>query len=241
MLEKTKGIVLHYLKFGESSIIAHMFTDTLGRKSFMIKGVRGRKTKLKANQIQPLFILDVEFYHKENQALQLIREFSPAISFNDFPYNVKKSAQAMFMAEVLHRSLRQEEPDAALFDFLENSIEYFDLHSTGSANFHLLFLIKLTRFLGILPLKNNSEDNQIFDIREGTFHSNVPFHFQFLDTQSAKILSKLLDMNYEEGSCIRFSHQERNHLLDEIVRFYSYHHYNLQNLNSYSILKELFV
>ncbi len=240
MLEKTRAIVLHHIKFGESSLITHMFTERFGRKSFIMKGVRGRKTRMKANLVQPLFILNIEFYDKEKQELQLVKEFSLAENFSHFPYDVHKSAQAMFMAEVLYKSLRQEEPDQAMFDFLQNSFRYFDLQTEGAANFHLLFLIKLTRFLGILPLNDNSSDRSIFDIREGTFHEDMPFHFHFLERESARRLAKLLEMNYEEGSAVRFSHHERNALLDEILSFYSYHHFKLDNLNSLSVLKDLF-
>ena len=240
MLEKTRGIVLHHLKYGESSIIAHLYTEKFGRKSFMMKGVRGKKTRQKANLIQPLFILDLEFYRKEKHELQLVKEFSLSENFSHFPYDLKKSAQAMFIAEVLYKSLRQEEADKLLFDFLHHSFLYFDLHTEGSANFHLLFLIKLTRFLGILPLKENANGKMIFDIREGTFNEEVPFHLHFLEQGSASMLARLLDMNYEEGSGVSFSHNERNILLDEILRFYSWHHFNLENLNSLNILKELF-
>ncbi len=241
MLEKTKGIVLHHLKFGESSIITEMYTENFGRKSFIMKGVRGRKSKLKANLIQPLFLLYVEFYNNEKQDLKLVKEFSLAENFTHFPYDVKKSGQAIFMAEVLYKTIRQEEPDPSLFDFLQHSIAYFDLHSEGSANFHLLFLIKLTKFLGILPLKDKVGENLIFDIREGTFDHEIPYHFHFVDSESAATLSKLLEMNYEEGSQIKFSHQQRNDLLGELIRFYSFHHYNLDTLKSISILKELFI
>ena len=195
---------------------------------------------MKANLIQPLFLLDVEYYQKEQKDLQLMKEYSLAQNFTNFPYNIKKSTQVMFMAEVLHKCLRQEEPDQNLFDFLVHSIAYFDLQQEGSENFHLLFMVKLTRFLGILPLKETSGKQNIFNIREGTFQSDVPFHFHFLDPMSASILSKLLEMNYEEAGRLRFSHHERNHLLNEILRFYSFHHFSLDNLKSISVLKEIF-
>ncbi len=240
MLEKTRGIVLHHFKFGESSIITHVFTEKFGRKSFIIKGIRGRRTRHKANLIQALFVLNFEFYRKEKQDIQLVKEMSLAENFSVYPYDVSKSAQAMFMAEVLYKTIRQEEADQALFDFLINSIEYFDIHTEGTANFHLLFLMKLTRFLGILPLKEISGTEVIFDIREGTFNTGSPQHFHFLDSDVAGILAKLLDMNYAEGSSQKFSHHQRNALLEELIRFYSYHHFRLDNLNSYGILKELY-
>ncbi len=240
MLQKTRAVVLHYLKFGESSIIAHLFTENYGRKTLIIKGVRGRKTRMKANLIQPLFLLDVEYYQKEQQEMQLMKEFSLAYNFTDFPYDVKKSTQALFIAEVLYKTLRQEEPDQNLFDFLIHSITYFDLQQEGSANFHLLFLVKLTRFLGILPLKESEGKQDIFDIREGRFQSDIPFHFHFLDPSSAGMLANLLNMNYEAASAFRLSHVERNNLLNEILRFYSFHHYHVDNLKSIRVLKEIF-
>lgn len=240
MVEKTRGIVLHHFRYGESSLISHVFTEDFGRKSFIHKGVRSRKSPNRANLLQPLFILNIEFYRKDRQELQLVREFSLAENFLHFPYDIHKSAQALFMAEVLYKCLKQEEADRPLYDFLTHSIRYFDLHTVGTANFHLLFLLKLTRFLGILPLKDDRQNNVIFDIREGTFREDKPLHFHFLEEKTAKTLFDLLDMNYEEGSLVKFSHYQRNELLEEVMKFYTFHHYNLDHLNSLSVLKELF-
>jgi DNA repair protein RecO (recombination protein O) len=239
MLEKTRGIVLHHLKYGESSIISHIYTEKFGRRSFMIKGARG-KSKSKAGMFQPLFCLNLEFYHKENLELMLVKEASMAKTYTSFPYDSRKGAQAMFIAEVLYKTLREEESNPALFDFLITSFEYFDLHEGNTANFHLAFLLKLTRFLGILPMGDNSSGQRFFDIKEGVFDRNIPLHFDFLDESMAGLMSEMLSKNYDAALEMQISRLDRNNLLHEILRFYAFHHFKLDVLNSLDIVKELF-
>ena len=105
MLEKTKAIVLQKIKYGDTSLICQVYTENFGRKSFLFKGVRTKKSRHKANLLQNLFILNFEFYYKEGRDLFLVKEFSNAISFVDFPYNPVKSSQALFLSEILSKCL----------------------------------------------------------------------------------------------------------------------------------------
>ncbi len=242
MLEKTKGIILHHLKYGESSIISHVFTEKYGRKSFLIKGVRSKRSGSKANLFQPLFILNFEFYSKANRELNIVKEASLATSFHHFPYDVHKSSQALFIAEFLSRALIQEEKDMDLFHFLENTLEYFDLDTAFNPNFHLAFITKTTKYLGILPGNENEagRHGQIFNIREGNFEKTPPLHYEFMDQGSTAIFRDLLLRNYEESSKIKLNRDERNHLLKQILTFYSFYHFNMDKLKSIDVLKEVF-
>ena len=126
MLHKTRGIVLHTLKYGESSLIVHVYTEKFGRQSLMIKGVRKSRKQSRANLFQPLFLLDFEIYHKEQRNIHLISSVGRSIPLNHIPYNHTLSTQALFMAEVLYRVLKEEESNPMLFHFLVNSVEYLD-------------------------------------------------------------------------------------------------------------------
>lgn len=240
MLQKTKGIVLHHIKYGDTSLITHIYTREFGRHSFLVKGARSKRSRLKSNLFQLLNILDIEFYYKESADLFLVKEVSRSISLNNFPYDVKKSSQAIFLAEVLYRCLMEQASDPGLYDFLENSIEYFDLMKEESSNFHLAFLMKLTRYLGILPSIEKNEEINSLDIIEGKFTRSIPLHFQYINRENARVLFQLFSSNIKESSTINLSRSNRNILLQDIIRFYSANGYRIDNLNSLPVLKELF-
>lgn len=239
MLEKTKAIVLQKIKYGDTSLICQVYTENFGRKSFLFKGVRAKKSRQKANLLQNLFILNFEFYYKEGRDLLLVKEFSNSISFVDFPYNPVKSSQALFLSEILSKCLQEEVSNSAMYQFLISSIEFFDLHSNIS-NFHLAFLMKLTPYLGILPSSLNTSEQIYFDLRDGIFTNTEPFHQEYSDKNLSAILFQFFSLNYDDSLAIKLNRTQRNALLDQILKFYTIHHYKLDNLKSLSVLRELF-
>lgn len=241
MIEKSRGIILHHLKYGDSSIIAHVFTEVYGRKSFIFKGVRGKKSKMKSSIIQSLFAVNLEFYNKTNSDLCLVKDVSLERTFVNFPYDVRKSSQAIFLAEVLNRCLINEEAYKDLFDFIIFSLDYFDLKEEPFPNFHLHFLVKLTKYLGILPFTNGFPNEGIFDIREGVFNGSAPSHFNVFSEKNTLILKEFLNLNFEEASSVILNKTERNEFLEELLNFYSYHHFSMDNLMSLKVLKQIFI
>ena len=239
MIQKSKGIVLHSIKFGDTSLIAHLYTENFGRHSFIFKGIRSKKAKIKSNIIQPLFILNLEFYFKEGKDLSLVKEASLAKPFIHIPYDLKKSAQAMFIAEILYRCLREEELNKPLFDFLCSSIEYFDLIQSGSADFHIIFLIKLSKYLGFYPASNESEIEFVSDIK-GIYKDHISTHFDYINHSDSALLDKILNSNYENLIDLDLNQNKRNALLEAILKFYSFHIEEITRLKSFLILRELF-
>jgi DNA repair protein RecO (recombination protein O) len=239
MLVKTKGIVLNHLKYGDSSLITHIFTHDYGRKAFIIKGARSKKARIRANLFQILNVLELEFYHKESRELLLLKEVSRARVFTDFPYNVMKSAQAMFIAEVLQNSVADDDPDPVLFEFMENALEYFDLIDRDHSNFHLSLLMKLTRYLGILPFEGGENEKKnnfsLFPVRDYS-QSNPKRN----NEENRKMLFELFEKDFEEGSRIPLSRNKRNILLIEILRFYTANGYKLDKLKTLPVLNDLF-
>jgi DNA repair protein RecO (recombination protein O) len=241
MIQKTKGIVLHSIKYGDSSLIAHIYTENFGRHSFLFKGIRSNKSKIRSNLLQPLFILTIEAYIKEGKDLSLVKEVSAQKIFTHFPYDFKKSAQAMFMAEILYRCLREEEVNSPLFDFICSSIDYFDLLSEGSANFHILFLVKLSKYLGFYPSSREIKNELVFDIQEGIYKDHIPTHFDYIDPLNSALLDEILNTNYENLQGLKLNKEKRNDLLDGILKFYSFQIEGIANLKSYTVLREIFI
>jgi DNA repair protein RecO (recombination protein O) len=240
MLEKTRGIVLHHIKYGDSSLICHFYTLDSGRRSFIMKGVRSKKSKFKPNLFSVLNILNLEYYNKEGKELLVLKEVNRAKVFHSIPFDLKKSAQAMLMAEVLDKCLVEQAPDTATFEYLKHSIEYFDLMKSNYFNFHLSFLMKLTRYLGILP--SLPKENRILSLYmlEGQFSNIIPDHFQYVGATQAELLYQLFTHDFDTTSRLSLNRKERNSLLDDILKFYTLNGYKMDKLNSMLVLKDIF-
>jgi len=134
MLEKTRGIVLHQIKYTDSGIIAQLYTRDFGRQSFLIRGMRNKKAGKHNILFQPLFILDIEMQYKSSSEMQAMKEFSVAFTPYNIHSDIKKGVVAIFLGEVLTSVLKEESPHMEMFDFLEESIKYFDKSIEGFAN-----------------------------------------------------------------------------------------------------------
>lgn len=240
-IESTQGIVLQNIKYGDTSLISQVYTEAFGRKSFLFKGIRSKKSKIHPNILQSLFIINVEAYLKEGKEISLVKDASPLVIFKYFPYDIKKSAQAMFMSEILNRCLHEEEPNPLLYLFIRNSIEFFDLMEKGSSNFHILFLVKLSKHLGFYPSSKVNPEEMVFDMKEGIYKDHFPSHQAYIDPYNSDLLEKILSSNYDQLSALELNQRKRNELLDYILKFYSIHIEGITRIKSYEILKEIFV
>jgi DNA repair protein RecO (recombination protein O) len=151
MFSRSEGIVLHSLKYGDSGRIVTVYTEAFGRCSFLLQGLHAKKSANKANLLQPLFLIELEMDHRQGRTLQRARELRINHPYQTVPYDIVKSSQAIFLAEFLYKTLREEEARTELFQFLSHSFQILDLLQTGAANFHLLFLLQLSRYMGFGP------------------------------------------------------------------------------------------
>ncbi len=240
MFSKTEGIILHGIKYGDSGRIVTVYTEAFGRSSFLLQGIHAKKSTGKANLLQPLFLLDMEVDHRQGRELQRARELKICHPYQSVPFDVVKSSQAMFLAEMLYRVLKEEEARPELFQFLSHSLQIFDLMRDGNANFHLSFLIQLTRYLGFAPTNNWSEDRSFFDMASGIFAENRPPHPYFLDPAESRILSEFVNTSYEELGNIALSASTRNQLVLKITDYFSLHLGIRLQIKSLDVLRELF-
>ncbi|HKH60512.1 MAG TPA: DNA repair protein RecO, partial [Flavitalea sp.] len=128
MLHKTKGIVIRVVKYGETSVIVSIYTELFGIQSYIVNGVRtsSKKGSGKANLFQPAAILDLVVYHNELKNIQRLREFKWAYLYNNLFFDVIKNSVALYMIELMQKSLKQPEPNADLFHFLEDAFLHLD-------------------------------------------------------------------------------------------------------------------
>ena len=240
MLYKTRGIVLHHIKYSETSVIVTIYTESFGRQSYIINGVRSKKAKIKANILQPLFLLDMEVYHKTKRDLQRVKEIQNAFIFSTLPYDIRKSTLAIFIAEILYKTIQEQESNTELFEYLFNSIQVLDLKEAGISNFHIYFLIHLTKFLGFFPNNNYSETNCYFDLKAGSFVQIKPMHMFCLDLNQSNYLNQLLKFSDNQHENLKLTYKERIFLLEKVVDYYSLHNEGISNIKSLSVLKEVF-
>lgn len=135
----TRGIVLDHVRYSETSIIVHIYTELFGRQSYMVNGVRKAKSKGKAVFLQPLTLLRLEVSHHERKGVHRIRDFRTEYPFSSLPFDQTKRSIAFFLTEVLSKVLREEEADPGLFEFVYGAIEVLDEGIEGLSNFHLFF------------------------------------------------------------------------------------------------------
>jgi len=236
MLHKVKGIVLHSVKYSETSVIVKIYTDLFGLKSFLIRGIRTKKSKIKPGLFQPLTLLNLVIYYKEKTSLQSIKEVHIAYPFKSLPFDIKKSSIALFINELLYNSIREEETNIALFNFLWNSCIQLDLVDGNINCFHLVFSIHLTHFLGIMPQRNYSNTRQIFNIKEGQFQSSIPEHNLYLDSENSSTLNTIISTPLEMVSILKISPSIRARLLTTIIAYFQYHLQGFREIHSHQVL-----
>ncbi|WP_437919369.1 DNA repair protein RecO [Sphingobacterium sp. LRF_L2] len=240
MLHKTKGIALKTTAYSENSIVVHIFTETFGMQSYLIQGAKKPKAKISANLFQPLHPLEMVVYHKDNGGLQRIKEVRQIPVLRDIPLNITKSAIALFIDEILYKVLRQQAPDPFLFNFIQQAILWLDESQRGLANFHLIFLLKLSRFLGFLPLPSSLNRSPYFNLLEGTFTPNLPAHSHVLQEPHTSQFRQLLAIGFENANTFKVNKEDRKTLLGKIVEFYKLHTENFGSIHSLDILEEIF-
>ena len=239
MLEKTRGIFLHHINYSESSIIARIYTEKFGRQSYVVNGVRGKKSGLKVNLFQPLFLLDLEVYHKPGRELQRLKESRITLPFEQIPYDIRKSSQAIFLAEVMMRCLKEEEPEPNLFNFIFHATCLLDVKEEGISNFHLIFLHKLTRFFGVYPQYAEEKRYKYFDLLSASFKQNEPVHQQFMNADITNWFKELFLVDIGEAEKITLSGKQRTVLLTKLLEYYKIHLNLKEEIKSLAVLKEV--
>lgn len=241
MIKKTRGIVLHTTKYGDSSLVVHCYTEQAGRQTFMVKGVRKSRKQNRSNLFQPLFILDFEVYYKASREIQLVKEVSRAVPLNSLPYDITKSTQAIFMAEVLYRVLKEEESNPVLAQFLISTIQYLDAMEEASADFHILFLFQLSRHLGFYPQNNFGEGSLYFNLASGQFKAHFGDPELYLTERTSELWSRYLRVDLQSVKKEGFNGSQRKIILDNLVRFYKYHVTGMGEIRSLEILHSSFL
>lgn len=240
MLVKTKAIVLNSLKYGESQLIVDMFTESHGRLSFMQRIPRTSRSGVKKQFFQPLTLLAIEFDYRPSQKMQRVREAAVSCPFVSLPFDAFKLSIALFVAEFTGYCTRSEQANPSLYLFVENSVRWLDACDSGFANFHIIYMLHLTRFIGFYPNLDDDSDDACFDMRAGCFVAHVPVHADFLKPDEARKIRLLMRLNYTTMRLLSLSRSERNRIVDVILQYYRLHQPGFPEMKSLPVLVQLF-
>lgn len=238
MLHKTRGIVLKTTAYAESSVVVHIFTEKFGIQSYLVNGVKKPKTKIRLNMLQPLHLLDMVVYHKDGTGLQRVSEARQLPLFQRIPYDVIKSSVVLFLNEVVYKSVKQQGPDIAMFEFLYNAIIWLDSADETPVNFHIYFLLKFTRYLGFYPALPKPVD-KFFDLKDGVFTAYAPGHAFVLHEPHTSQWAHILGCSLTDLFTIKISNNDRRVLIQKVVDFYRLHIDNIGDIKSNEILEEV--
>ena len=229
---KTEAIVLHSLKYGEGRIIVDIFSREQGRLSLIVSAPRSERSKIKKQYLQPLTLLMLECDVRPQAQLQKVREATLLTPLPSLFSDAKKLSIGLFVSEFLYHALKGEQRNVPLFDYVRSSIEWLDAASGPVANFHLVLLMRMARFLGFYP--NMESEGDYFDLSEGTFGQRRD------DRIAATTVRQLMRMDYPTMHLFRLSRQERLQILQTLLRYYELHLPAFPELRSLSVLKELY-
>jgi DNA repair protein RecO (recombination protein O) len=228
MLQKTRGIALSYIRYRETSIISRVYTEEFGLQSYIVNSVRTAKSK--NNRIalfQPLTLLDMVVYYKNDRDLHRISEVKTIYPFQSLPFEVAKSTIGMFITEMLNKVLKEEAGSPVLFRFLIDSILFLESAQSNFENFHLAFLLKLSFFLGFGPEGTREFEDQL---RENSY--------AFLPDADMEVALNTM-VRQPLGTPVQLTRSARNELLDALVAYYQIHVDSVGEVKSLPVLREV--
>ncbi len=238
LLQKTRGIPLKLLPFNDKNRIVKIHTEHFGLRSFVVSAGSTKNSRQKTALLQPLQPIWLETGFDESNRLFRLGEITAAGNIQNALQNHTKRSILLFINEILYKCLSEELTDTPLFDFIYNSICYLNNTTQNCNNFHLLFLVKLSHFLGFKPQSNHSAFHKYFYFTDGVFDNYKPGCLM-MDEEQSLLFSKLLTLDFEQMHLLVLQNKQRIKLLENILFFYMQHIASLKEVKSLEVLSEV--
>ena len=233
----TKALVISKIKYKDHDLIVKCYTRLHGLESFLLRGVlKNNRSQAKIAYFQNLSQLDIIYHKKPTINLQTIKEVKSSYMYKTVHTHILKSTVAIFLSEVLSLSIKEEHKNTDLFDFLESSLQWFDLKDNYT-NFHLYFLLQLTKYLGFFPNAMNSQYSY-FNLELGLFQNSKPVYC--LENYNLTILKQLLGTTFDGLKNIKISSKQRQSFLVLLMTYFKLHLSGFYNPKSLRVLHDVF-
>lgn len=240
MTEKTRCIVLKTVKYGDQSLIIDLLTRECGRVSVVWRAPKNKKGRVGRSHFQLLNILEIDLERRPSVQLPQLKEVRIASTYESIPFDAVKTSVAFFLAEFLTKVTTSSQKDEWLYDFVENSLLWYDATTDAIANFHLMFMLRISKFLGFYPNLDDNSDHCYFDLKAARFTATAPLHRDFLQPEETRNIMLLLRMTPSNMHLFRFSRNERNRITEIILHYYSLHLPDFRQMKSWQVLREIF-
>ncbi|MCQ2254945.1 MAG: DNA repair protein RecO [Bacteroidaceae bacterium] len=224
-MQKTEAIIIYSFPFKDKKFMLEMFTREHGRMSFVTN-----------KRIQPLTVVNIVFDGPKSKLLSA----DIAFGYKNMLYDPFKLSISFFIAEFLRYATRNEPTNRPLYDYLRKSLEWLDIVEGSFANFHLVLMMHLAAFLGFAPDTNDYREGMYFDLREAQFTGMKPVHRDHLDKADSAGIVTLMRMNFGTMHLFKLSKDQRNTIVDHIIRYYRLHIPGFPEMKSLDVLRELF-
>lgn len=240
MLEKNRCIVLKTVKYGDRSIIVDVLSREHGRMSVVWRQPKSGAGRARRQYFQILSILDLECERRSASALPTVKDVRFAVPYSSIPFDNVKLTCSFFIAEFLLSATQGEQTDVALYEYVESGLIWYDMADGITANFHLLFMMRASRFLGFYPDMDSYVPNSFFDLRSGVFVTETPLHNDYLKPEEASVIVTLMRMTPATMHLFRLSRDQRNRAVEVILQFYRLHIPSFRDMKTWEVLKEVY-
>jgi DNA repair protein RecO (recombination protein O) len=239
MLHKTKGIVLQHYDYSESSMIVRIFTEDFGLQSYLVNSSKSRRGKFRAAVFEPLTLAELVVYKKDGRGLQRISEIRANPQYASIPFDMARSSILIFLQELLCKTIREENPDPDLFEFLFHGLQILDVSKEAIPHFHLYFMIQMARYLGFRPDGSATEETPFFDMKEGAFTKTTTDPAYTMDREESSWTSSMLACTFEDMAAVNVPSGIRTGLLNKLILFYRLHLDGFTEMQSHKVLREI--
>lgn len=233
----TDGIVLSTVRYSDSSVIAKIYTEQSGLASFMVRTGSGKKALTKLALLQPLSLVELTYKSDHRKGIHTPRTLERSSGLNSIPFDTVKTCIALFMAEIIARSIHEEEQNQRLFLFLQNAILMLDGSTESCSNFHLKFMLEFSSHLGFYPHHFNGETH--FDLYEGEFCNTQPIHAHYTEGTATAKLAEMMGIAMSEHHTVQMGGALRRTLLQKLIDYFRLHLDGMKELRSHKVLEEV--
>ncbi len=237
MLVSTKAIVVSALKYGDTSLIVKCYTASNGIKTYLLKGVlSSKKGKIKAAYFQPLTMLEIVANHKDKGTMETLKEARVSYLYKSIHSDIRKNAIAFFLSEIINTSMGEEEVNAPLFNYLETSLLWLDMHNNIS-NFHITFLLNLTKYFGFYP-DDTRKELPFFDLLEGEFTEQS--NLNTISNEDLTLFKSFLGIKFDNVDEVKLTKKQRSLLIKILILYFELHLQGFTKPKSVAVLNEVF-